>query len=208
MNETCEFIPTRQSLLGGLQDSKDEESWQRFFDTYWKLIYNTGIRAGLRDSEAQDLVQETVLSVFRSIPNFHYDSKKGSFKTWLMRLTGWRIADQLRKRGQAVEGTGRPAGTSTDTPTIERVANPDGSGLETAWNEEWEKNLLEAACKKIKGKVDPRHYQVFDLHVVKQWPVSKVACTLKISRGSIYVIKHRICRLIKGEIRCLRTKPS
>jgi hypothetical protein len=33
------FIPTRSTLLSRLKDLGDDQSWRRFFDTYWKLIY-------------------------------------------------------------------------------------------------------------------------------------------------------------------------
>jgi hypothetical protein len=51
MNEAAEFIPTRQSLLSRLKDWNDKESWEAFFDTYWKLIYNAAIKAGLTDAD-------------------------------------------------------------------------------------------------------------------------------------------------------------
>src|SRR5258706_14947787 len=86
-----ELIPTRQSLLSRLKDWKDEESWRVFFDTYWKLIYGAAMKAGLSDAEAQDVVQETVISVLKSMPGFEYNTEKGSFKSWLLRLTNWRI---------------------------------------------------------------------------------------------------------------------
>ena len=207
MSEANEFIPTRQSLLSRLKDWNDQESWRVFFDTYWKLIYHAAIRAGLTDAEAQDVVQETVLSVLKSMPGFEYDPVKGSFKSWLMRLTGWRITDQLRKRDRAIGRKLSPAGTSTRTATIERVADPAGPGLEALWDDEWEQNLMAAALERVKRKVDPKHYQAYDLYVVKQWPVSRVARTLKLNPGRIYLIKHRINRLIKKEIICLQTKP-
>ena len=93
-----ELIPTRQSLLSRLKDCDDQEAWRVFFDTYWKLIYNAAIRAKLSEAEAQDVVQETVIAIARKIPEFVYDPSKGSFKTWLMRQTAWRIAGQIRKR--------------------------------------------------------------------------------------------------------------
>ena len=74
-------------------------------------------------------------------------------------------------------------------------------------NEEWEKNLRDAAIERVKRQVDPKHYQIFDLYVIKQWPVTTVARTLKISAGRVYLVKHRIGNLIKKELRHLRTKP-
>jgi RNA polymerase sigma factor (sigma-70 family) len=207
MNDGSEFIPTRQSLLSRLKNWNDQESWKVFFDTYWKLIYSAAIRAGLTDAEAQDVVQETVLSVLKSMPRFEYDPAKGSFKSWLMRLTGWRIADQLRKRQRGVDRRKSAAGTSTGTATIERVADPAGLGLQALWDEEWERNLMDAAIERVKRKVDPKHYQAFDLYVFKKWPVARVARTLKLNPGRIYLVKHRINNLIQKEIALLQTKP-
>src|SRR5215510_139600 len=136
MNETNELIPTRQSLLSRLKNWNDQESWRDFFETYWKLIYHTSIKAGLTDAEAQDVVQETILSVCKSMRTFEYDASHGSFKGWLLRLTQWRICDQLRRRQKAI----KPAAsreTSTGTATVEKVADPTSPPLEAAWNEEW-----------------------------------------------------------------------
>src|SRR5690348_7554709 len=109
-----ELIPTRQSLLSRLKDWNDQGSWKLFFDTYWRLIYNSAIKAGLSDAEAQDVVQETVVSVMKSMPGFKYHAENGSFKSWLLRLTSWRIGDQFRKRQKGIDDGGR---RSSDTAT-------------------------------------------------------------------------------------------
>jgi DNA-directed RNA polymerase specialized sigma24 family protein len=79
-----EFIPTRRSLLRGLKNWEDQESWRTFFDTYGRLLYRVAAKAGLTDAEAQDAVQETVIVVARKIPGFKYNPALGSFKSWLM----------------------------------------------------------------------------------------------------------------------------
>jgi RNA polymerase sigma-70 factor (ECF subfamily) len=206
MNADDELLPTRQSLLSRLKDWNDQESWRDFFDAYWRLIYNAAIKAGLTDAEAQDAVQETLISVMKSMPNFHYDARKGSFKGWLLNLTKWRISDQFRKRQRGVEHQRRDSHTSDETATVERVPGPDGPELEAMWDEEWERNLVGAALDRVKKKVDPKHYQVFDLYVLKKWTVSKVAQTLSVNPGLVYLTKHRINNLIKKEIAYLRTK--
>jgi len=200
-------IPTRRSLLGRLGDWQDHQSWQAFFDTYWRLIYHAGTRAGLTDSEAQDVVQETLLSVLKGLSRSQYDPEKGPFKTWLLRLTGWRITDQLRRRDKHLEPATEGPKTSTGTATLERVADPAGLKLESLWEEEWLENLREAAIHCVKRKVDPRHYQAFDLYVFRKWPVSQVSRTLGIRPGKVYLIKHRIQRLIAKEISRLQSEP-
>src|SRR5207249_7798280 len=140
-----EFLPTRRSLLSRLKNWNDQESWRDFFNTYWKLIYASAIKAGLTDAEAQDAVQETVISVSTSIKDLRYDPALGSFKGWLLTIARWRITDQLRKREPGNPPKPRSPDTTASTATIERIPDPAGGGLDAIWDEEWQKNLLAAA---------------------------------------------------------------
>lgn len=205
MNDAEEFIPTRQSLLSRLKNSDDTESWKLFFDTYWKLIYNTAVRAGLTETEAQDVVQDTVSSICTKIPNFKYDPK-GSFKAWLLRQTCWRIADQFHKRLPVYHSQDRND-DSTRTPTMDRIPDPTAPELEAMWDDQWEKALLDAALYRVKAKVDPKQYQIFDLTMRRNWPIAKVAKDLDITRAEVYLARHRVARLLKKEVQNLRTKP-
>jgi len=198
-----ELIPTRASLIQRLKDWQDQSSWQDFFDTYWKLIYGTAIKSGLTASEAQDVVQETMISVAKHMPAFKYDPALGSFKTWLLNMTRWRITDHLRKRGPFVAGRAAAGDTATGTRTVDKVADPMGLDLDKLWDAEWEKNLLDAAMAKVKRRLDPQKYQIFDLYVNKEWPPEKVAATFGISVDQVYLAKHRTTELIKEEIKKL-----
>src|SRR5271169_5801506 len=117
-------IPTRHSLLRRMKNSGDQASWQDFFSTYWKLIYGVAVKAGLSDAEAQDVVQETIMTVARKIKEFETNPDRGSFKSWLMQITRWRIADQFRRRPPLAAHLGTRADETTRTPTIERIADP------------------------------------------------------------------------------------
>ncbi|HOW65351.1 MAG TPA: sigma-70 family RNA polymerase sigma factor [Candidatus Paceibacterota bacterium] len=198
-----DLIPTRRSLLDRLKNWEDQESWRDFFDTYWKLIYGVAIRAGLNDAESQEVVQETLITVAKKMPGFQYDPALGSFKNWLLTTTRWKISDQFRKR------TSRHALPSTSlespdrTATIERIPDPSQAALDLAWDQEWQKTIFDAALAKIKRRVKAEQYQMFDLHVVKNWKPQKVAQTLGISVSRVYLAKYRISMLLKKEIKRL-----
>src|ERR1700682_6240928 len=81
-----DLIPTRRSLLSRLRDLGDQESWSDFFRSYWRLIYEVALKAGLTDAEAQEVVQETVISVAKQMPGFRYDAARGKFKGWLLQI--------------------------------------------------------------------------------------------------------------------------
>lgn len=207
MNDVEELIPTRQSLLERLKQWNDQESWKVFFDTYWRLIYCAAKKAGLNDAEAQDVVQETVISVLKSMPSFDYQAKNGSFKSWLLQLTSWRIIDQFRKRGPEYSRSPDPGTAAAGTADLEQLADSAGQQLEQHWEREWENNLMEAAIDRVKRKVNAKDYQIFDLYAFKQWPVARVARTLNVSAARVYLTKHRVGNLVKKEVARLREKP-
>src|SRR5438876_1376921 len=166
-----QLIPTRWSLISRLKDWDDRESWKEFFDTYWKLIYGVAIKAGQSDAEAEEVVQETVITVAKNIGDFKADPAHGSFKGWLLKITQWRIGDQFRKRLPLGRRGARRSDTDSQTGTAERVPDPRGFSLEAIWEEEWEKNLVDAALERTKRCVSPRQYQIYYLNIVKKMPV-------------------------------------
>jgi RNA polymerase sigma factor (sigma-70 family) len=202
---TGTFIPTRYSLLSRLQDWDDQESWKDFFDTYWRLIYSFALKSGLTEAEAQDVVQDTVICVATDLNKFKLDRQLGSFKGWLRNLTRWRIADQLRKRQPAARETEASSAARTGSVPVDPADIPDpaGSGLDNAWETEWQANLMEAALERVKRRVKEEHYQMFDLNVVRQWPAKKVARTLEVSIAQVYLVKYRILALLRKEVRQL-----
>jgi len=199
-----ELIPTRDSLLSRLKRWDDHDSWRDFFNTYWKLVYGVAVKAGLTDQEAQEVVQETVITVARRIPEFEYNPENCSFKTWLLNLTRWRIVDQIRKRKPG--RVQMRSDQSTRTALVERMPDPAGFDLDAVWNEEWEHYVMEAAIKKVKRKVKPEQYQMFDLCTFKEWPVKKVARELGVSLGTVYLARHRVAGLLRKEIKQIERK--
>ena len=199
------FLPTRRSLLSRLGNLEDNDSWREFFETYWKLIYNAAIKAGLSDAEAQDVVQETVLTVSRNIGRFDYDPDVGSFKGWLLKTTRWKILDQLRRRNHDLQRHVQPDAAGGQD-LISQVPDPAGNKLDEMWEREWQLNLLDAAMRRIKRQVRPKHFQVFELSCLKNWPPGKVGAALGINIAQVYLIKHRVSALVEKEVRRLQEK--
>lgn len=198
------FIPTRRSLLTRLKHWDDQQSWLDFFNTYGKLIYSVALKSGLSDTEAQDAVQETVISVAKKMPGFNYDPAVGSFKSWLLLVTRRRIADQFRKRPRETGFPTAPPGQTTRTAPIARVPDPASLDLDCLWDEEWQRHLLDAAMATVKRKVAPRQYQIFELYVIKQWPVERITSTLGVRAGQVYLAKLRVGNLVKRELKRLK----
>lgn len=197
---------TRATLLARCKDLGDQASWQEFFNTYWRLIYAVSRKAGLTDAEAHDAVQETMVQVSRQMPTFTYDPNIGSFKAWLLNQTRWRIQDQFRKRRGPSAPPPLSGETTTGTSFINRVPDPNSQKIDEYWETEWQQNLLAAAIENVKRSLDPQKFQIFDCYVNKGWEPEKVAKSFGISVDQVYLAKHRVMQLIKGEVERLEKK--
>ncbi len=212
IDEKERYARTRKSLIERLADWEDQRTWDEFYQTYWRLIYSVSVKAGLGRDEAFDVVQETVLAVAKQWRKGQaYDPEKGSFKTWLMNLTRWRIADQFRLKqrnpaaGHQAGGTPGADGDDRRTATIERLEGENGAEiLDQVWEREWKANLTEVALGRVKKLVSPKQYQIFHAYVVKEWEVAKVKAELGVSQSQVYLAKHRVGALVKEEIERLK----
>jgi RNA polymerase sigma factor (sigma-70 family) len=186
-----DLMPTRSSLISRLK-RLDDDAWSGFFNVYWRLIYSAANELGLSAAEAEEVVQETVISVWKAMPQFKYDPDRGSFRNWLLQLTFWRIKEQYRKRKR------------DDNESREEAHEPECSDLDRIWDQEWENTLWNAALDRVKAQASVKTYQLFELYVLQEWPIKKIQSVLSVSAARIYLAKHRISGLFTKELKALQ----
>lgn len=198
-------VATRASLLGRLRNWDDAASWEEFSQTYWRLIYSVARRSGLSDAEARDVVQDTLVGVAKKIHEFESNPERGTFRGWLLNLTRWRIADHFRAQPPAAPRAARNDSQSEDgTATINRI--PDPAQMDELWESEWKKNLVDTAFARISRKVNAKHAQIFDLYALRGWRAAKIAQELGVSVVQVYLVNHRLTKLLKEEVAYLKEK--
>lgn len=196
---------TRKSLIERLNNWEDQKTWNEFYQTYWRLIYSVATKAGLTRDEAFDVIQETIIAIARQVQKGQYDPRAGSFKAWLLQMTRWRILDvfRARKRQPSLADQGNADSEDTTNLTMERLTQDKDNLLESIWDKEWRDNITSAALERVKAKVSPRQFQIFDCYVMKGWGVKKTAEALGINAAQVYLAKHRVGNLVKKEVQGL-----
>ena len=79
MTRRIESLETRKSLLHRAQASRENGAWDQLVDVYRPLIERWLSRQGCQDADAADLTQEVLLAVFRELPRFQHNGRRGSF---------------------------------------------------------------------------------------------------------------------------------
>lgn len=197
------YEETRKSLIARLGDWEDQKSWNEFHRKYWRLIFSVAIKAGLRQDEAFDVVQETIFAIAKQSKHNRYDPNAGSFKSWLLQMTRWRITDQFRKRKKDTAMHLRESDEEDGDNFIERFADPQSDTLDRYWEIEWKKNIAAAALERAKEKVKPKQFQIYYCYVVEQMEAKEVCEHLDVSLAQVYVAKHRVGRIVQKEISVL-----
>lgn len=203
-NELEKFAErTRRSLILKLSDWQDRKSWDEFYRTYWRPIYSVAIQAGLHEHEAWDVVQEVVITIAKQSRKQAYDPKRGSFKSWLWKITSWRISDQFRARNKDTSSASNTPGT---TSPLDLIPDLNSSSFEDIWDKEWQSNVMKAALDRVKMKISPRQFQIFDYNVIRGMKPTEVHKKLGVSLAQVYLAKHRVGALLKKEAALIRSQ--
>jgi RNA polymerase sigma factor (sigma-70 family) len=166
------------------------------------LIRKLALSASLTEDEAEEVVQEVLISVAKNIGTFQYDPKVSSFKTWLTKVVGWRVIGQRRKRWRQQLLVPNELDDGRSTGLLERIPS-DEPPVHEMLDSDWAEQMFQAALNRVKERVDPKHYQIYFLHVLKHREVMDVCRQLNVNRGQIYLAKFRVKRLLEKELRAL-----
>lgn len=75
----------------------DEAAFESLYDRYSRLLYSLLLSVVKHPPEAQDLLQEVFLHIWRQAKNF--DAGRGNVYSWLVTMTRHRAIDRLRSKG-------------------------------------------------------------------------------------------------------------
>jgi RNA polymerase sigma-70 factor (ECF subfamily) len=91
---------TDEQCMTRLSGPEVEVALSALYDRYSRTVYGVGLKILGNRSLAEELVQDVFLKVWRSAGTF--DSSRGSFSTWLYRVTRSCALDLYRKRASRI----------------------------------------------------------------------------------------------------------
>ena len=125
---------TRSSVLRAVANTENEAAWQRLFDLYAGFVFSIARSKGLKEEDADDIVQIVFTDLARNLPTFQYDRAKGRFRSYLAGLVHWRVTDRLKagKRDMELKAnwrgrTPRPSCGSTVFPATTSTRSASAS---------------------------------------------------------------------------------
>jgi RNA polymerase sigma-70 factor, ECF subfamily len=142
--------PSDEQLVTNLDGPGVEAALSALYDRYSRTVFGVGLRILGDRSMAEELVQEVFLKVWRSSNTF--DPTRGSFSTWLYRVTRSVALDLYRKRARRV----RPVSDGQLHIAAERDSS---AGPQEVVDESW----LSWRVSRALEVLDAPHREVIDL---------------------------------------------
>ncbi|MCG8404714.1 MAG: sigma-70 family RNA polymerase sigma factor [Phycisphaerales bacterium] len=182
---------TRFSFVQRLGNLTDQESWAQFHHRYGELLYRYARQRGADHAEAEDVVQEVELCVFKAMNSFRYDPQKGRFRSYLRTAVVNALGRRAKKKGR------REA--SMDPLALDELSTRDAP-MDAVWEQEWQAHQLRWALRSVAGDFAPATIEAFQLHVLDGCPVEETAAKLGLSKFSVYQAKSRVLRRLRDRI--------
>ena len=192
---------TSVTLLERLQNHpEDPQAWNLFVERDQPRIRRWCLSWGLQDSDADDVGQEVLVKLFAALRKFRYDPSR-SFRAWLKTVTQHAWVDFVAARRR---DPGQAAGR-IDTLTDSAEARSD---LERQLEDAFDRELLELAMHRVRKRIKPANWDAVQLTAVEGLSGADAAKRLGIPVAHVFVAKHRIQKMLQGEVRGLKNDPS
>ncbi len=192
---------TRASLILRLKNAEDVAAWNDFVAIYTPVIFRVACRHGLQVADAENLIQEVLLSISRALPQWLQREDRGSFRAWLFKIARNEAVDMLTRRAT------RPLGK--DGLEGERLLAevPDHRGdLSSRFDLEYEQTVFQWAAAQVRDSVSETTWQSFWLTHVEGLTVDRVAQQLNMRTGTVYVARGRVMNRIQELVKQFEDK--
>ena len=148
----------------------DFKSFEVIYKTTADFVYNVARRIVNNREDAEEVAQETFLTVYHKLRDFRFES---SFKTWVYRVTANHAINFARRmarvrRGMTVYEDGLTSGTAT-------------SGIEENVNQEHNEKVVE----KLLEYLNPEQRACIVLRNIEELSYQDIAETLKININTV-----------------------
>jgi len=189
-----EIPETRDSLLIRIADARDQAAWEQFARIYRPVVYNVARMRGLQDADAQDVAQQVLLSVSKSLPNWERRDESTRFRHWLCRIARNATINMLTRqpKDRAIGGALVPV----DIPE-----NQVDSELDSRLVREYRRQLFRQAAEHVRSRADATTWQAFAMTMIDGLTIAEAAERLQRSEAVIYAARSRIMRRLRDTVK-------
>jgi RNA polymerase sigma factor (sigma-70 family) len=176
------------------KDTSDHAAWGEFVAYYGPKIRVWCCQRGLQSADADDVTQNVLLRLSRSLRKFTYDPSQ-KFRGWLRVVTEHALSDFFadQKRQPRAGGDGR------GLAALEAAEAQDD--LLALIMSEYTNVLVGRAYAVVHARVEPQTWEAFRLTACENRPGEEVAAALGMNVTAVFKAKSRVLAFIRQEVK-------
>lgn len=183
---------TTTTVLHDLCDFDNRSAWERFTLRFRSPVIGFAVRMGLREPEAEDVAQETLLAFADGLRKGSYNREKGRLSDWLFGIAYRQV---LKMRGRLARA--EVQAPESDTAGSFWSQLPSEKEATASWSEEWAKAVLNQCLQQVRREVETTTIRAFELFALAKQPAGEVGTELGMSRNAVFIAKHRILKRLR-----------
>lgn len=192
---------TQHTLLQRARNPNDEEAWREFVEFYDEFIRMILVQMNYQPSDFDDAIQDVLLKIWKSLPDFEFNPDRARFRTWLGRLIRNKVIDRIRSQKVYDQHLNQLKGEMSQD---ERQLLSE-SDLDQLIEAQWQRHLTKRAFENIEGLFSKTALKVFEMSLFGQ-SAKEISEVLDIAQDSVRVLKNRVQKRFVEEIQHLRSE--
>lgn len=181
---------TRITMLDELRATHSSERWVEFFDEYGELLRRWLIAHRVNKIDAEDIQQETMVTVLNQLPTFIHNGRAGAFRLWLKRILTNRMRRVFDKRAARKE--------ESNLDELASTLADDGTLVSLEFQKEHEQFLIRQLLQRAESQFEPERIRMFRELVIDGVPIESLVDKYQMTSGAIRVQQHRILKWLKS----------
>lgn len=185
---------TSVSLLRRALSDAQSDSWEKLASIYTPLLHVWIRKYALQASDADDLVQEVLLTVSRELPAFEHSGRTGAFRSWLRKILVHRLQHFWRSQKRQPSSQGG----SSLMDQLREFAD-ESSAVSHMWNVQHDQHVLAQLLEQIRPRFQEATWEAFRRQMFGGQKGRVVADELGISLKAVQLAKSRVLNALRLE---------
>jgi RNA polymerase sigma-70 factor, ECF subfamily len=185
-------LPVETQLIAKIV-SGDLHCFRDLIHPYERRVYQVALRILLNPADAEEVVQEALISAYRNLHRFRGDAK---FSTWLIKITINHARGRLRsQRPHVLYSIDETTQTGSGVVAAVEITHTGPSPLDLA-----EQNELRSLIWKALNRLEPPYRDVFLMHVCEGHSTESTAKALGITIPATKTRLYRARRMLQHQL--------
>lgn len=167
-------------------------------ELYQPLIFRLARSKGFQDADANDIVQEVLVAITKSIHLWDHNPSHGRFRDWLYKIARNLMINFLTRRKHLPLGRG-----GSDLVRLLNDQVDPRSEAAREFDLEYRRQLYLIAARKVRNDVRVRTWEAFKKTSIDGMSSKEVAGLLNMSEGAVVVARCRVLARLREAVQKL-----